>query len=208
LSSNPDAYISSVYGYVLPEDGLLRLGPAWDFDLCCAAEPGPLQGYLQGWRFETIYGEGSSAQDPAEYSILIPALRVWWLGHPDTKVSTFRAALATRWKTLRSNVWSDDSLRRVVEASARAVSGEVERNARRWDPTKEIETSLSLRAYRGRWETEVQALADFLVERARWMDGALGGGEDEIQETPEISPTSTILPWFGRTWPRGWVRPA
>lgn len=146
LFKNQDAFLSSTYVH-LRKDGRLALGPVWDFDLSAGNVVEPSFATVDGWLLAGRPWAGALLGDP-----------------------TFRAALATRWRAVRSGLVAD--LLRAADRHERALRGPARRNFSRWDTLER--PVFRNQPVHGSHAAAVAALEDWLVRRAAWLDSALG----------------------------------
>jgi hypothetical protein len=146
LLKNQDAFYSSTYLHQR-RDGKLALGPVWDFDLSAGNTVDPAISAPEGWLLTDRPWAGALLADPG-----------------------FRAALAARWRALRSGGLVEELLR-TVDRRARMIEGPARRNFARWDTLGQ--SLFRNQPVHGSHPAAVAALKDWLVRRAAWMDGAL-----------------------------------
>jgi hypothetical protein len=152
LTKNTDArFNSSVYMYYDPADGLLHMGPNWDFDLSCGNIRNPFNARPEDFWVRDAGWIGRLFEDPA-----------------------FAERAAARWNSGRDALTAaaDDGLR----AKAEAIAASAELNFARWQilgenvwpnpPGAEERTS---------YRAELEFLIDWLDKRSAWLDGALNG---------------------------------
>jgi hypothetical protein len=146
LLRNQEAFMSSTYVHQR-EDGMLALGPVWDFDLSAgnAADPA-VEGWLLGGRV--------------------------WVGALLADAG-FRAALAARWRALRAAGFVERLLR-TTDARAAALRRPAARNFARWPVLGRA--VFPGQPPQGSHAAAVAALKDWIVRRAAWMDGAFANG--------------------------------
>jgi hypothetical protein len=147
LLKNQDAFYSSTYLHQRT-DGKLAMGPVWDYDLSAGNTVEPTISAPEGWLLPGRPWAGVLLADPG-----------------------FQAALAARWRTLRSGGLLEELLR-TVDRHARTLHAPAQRNFKRW-------RTLALPVFRnqpvhGSHPAAVAALKDWLIRRAAWMDAALG----------------------------------
>lgn len=142
LSQNSDAYRRSAY-FFKDRGQPINAGPVWDFNLA--------------------YGRGANQQD--------------WLFKPHTfwrriMCNYQMAALAPkRWRQLRADVWSDDTIRGFIDASAAPLAKQLANCTDAW-------RSRSLQCanvkVHGTFDEHIQALKRAVTGRAYWMDQHVG----------------------------------
>jgi hypothetical protein len=144
LLRNPEAFMSSTYLHQR-EDGMLALGPVWDFDLSAGNSADPaVEGRLLGGRVWA----GALLADPG-----------------------FRSALAARWSALRAAGFVEGLLR-TIDVRAAELRRPARRNDARWRVLgRAVFASQPVHASHA---SAVAALKDWIVRRAAWMDGAVG----------------------------------
>jgi len=147
LFKNEDGYHGSTY-MSLHEDGRLRMGPVWDFDIAMG---------------NSDYGPSSR-------------LRGWMLRHRDWAERMYRdraftKQMARRWRALRRA-----GLRRqvlaTVDRSRAQLRGEVVRNFRRWPVLNQRIWPNPVA--RGSYQAELRFLRSWLSRRIRWIDRNVG----------------------------------
>ncbi|MGH2945948.1 MAG: CotH kinase family protein [Solirubrobacteraceae bacterium] len=147
LFKNQDGFHGSTY-MSLGEDGRLRMGPVWDFDIAMG---------------NSDYGPSSR-------------LRGWMLRHRDWvermyRDRAFASRMARRWRELRRAGLRSEVLG-IVRRSQSALRGAVVPNFRRW-PILDRRIWPNPRA-RGSHRAEVRFLRSWLSRRIRWIDRNVG----------------------------------
>lgn len=147
LFKNEDGFHASTY-MALHEDGRLRLGPLWDFDISM----------------------GNSTYGPSR------TLPGWMLAERDWAERLyadrgFTRRMAERWRELREHGLRRAVLR-IVSASRRQLSGEIGANFRRW-PVLDQRIWPNPVA-RGSYTAELRALRSWLNRRIGWIDRNVG----------------------------------
>jgi hypothetical protein len=147
LLRNQESFMSSTYVHQR-EDGKLALGPVWDFDLSAGNVTDPAAAAAEGWQLTGRVWAGALLADPG-----------------------FRAALAARWRQLRTGGFIE-ALLRTIDARARELRRPAQRNFDRWPvlgravfATQPVQSSHA---------AAVAALKDWITRRAAWIDGANG----------------------------------
>ncbi len=143
LFKNEDAFHGSTY-LSLGEDGRLRMGPVWDFDISMG---------------NSDYGPSSR-------------LRGWMLRHRDWAERMYRdrgftRRMERRWRELRRRGLRAELIG-IVRRSQAALRGTVARNFARW-PVLDRRIWPNPRA-RGSYRAEVRFLRSWLDHRIRWID--------------------------------------
>jgi hypothetical protein len=146
LFRNQDAFLSSTYVH-LRADGVLALGPVWDFDLSAGNVVVPALAPPEGWLLGGRPWAGALLADPG-----------------------FQAALAARWRALRAAGVVEDLLRE-ADRRARNLRAPARRNFNRW---RTLDAPVFRnQPVHGSHAAAVAALKDWLARRAAWIDGAL-----------------------------------
>jgi len=165
LSKNVDGYRLSTFMYKEKDSdgGRLHMGPVWDFNLgfgnanyCTNSSP---NGFVTD--FNTIC--------PTDYW-LIP---FWWSklwGDPD-----YRALLYSRWSALREGPFSNSKILGYVDSVATVLDkGAQQRNFQRWPVLgKYVWPNPPDYANLLSFNSEVQWLKDWIVNRLAWLDQRL-----------------------------------
>jgi hypothetical protein len=145
LLRSQEAFMSSTYLHQR-EDGMLALGPVWDFDLSA----------------------GNTADPAAEGSLL--GGRVW-VGGLLADLG-FRTALAARWRALRAAGFVEGLLR-TIDARAAELRRPARRNFARWRVLgRAVFAGQPVHASHA---AAVAGLKDWIARRAAWMDGVFAG---------------------------------
>lgn len=148
LCRNVDAYRLSTY-LQKDRDGKLAMGPVWDLDI--GFDNGsrvPMNGWVINYNTYVT-------QD----AWMMP---FWWtrlLEDPQ-----FRSAIRQRWTSLRADQLSTSILvKRVTDAAAMLKeNGAVQRNYEKWDRGIGVD-----------YDASINAMKNFLQQRAEWMDAAI-----------------------------------
>jgi hypothetical protein len=147
LFKNEDAFHASTY-MTLHEDGRLRLGPLWDFDISMGnSDYGPSR-RLQGWML--------AQRDWAE--------RLY-------RDERFTDRMARRWRELRRDGLAR-RVRAIVGRAERQLRGEIVANFRRW-PVLDRRIWPNPVA-RGSFRAELRFLRSWLNRRMAWIDRNVG----------------------------------
>lgn len=166
LTRNVDAYVRSSY-YFKDRDGLLQGGPYWDYNFALGVggmntitpTPGTNDG---GWQYQ---GRTAGSLPQRNVNSWFPKL----MSDP-----AFVAQVKTRWKALRANVLSQASLeQRITTITAQLNSASVARDYAKWPVSMVLPNGHNGIVYgpsAATWEAQVQAMHDFVVARANWMD--------------------------------------
>ena len=166
LSGNARAYTRRTFLHKDRDsrDGRLAAGPASDFNRAFGNDE-PCGGTtVAGWLAQA----GGRCGDDATAG---PLWRALW-SDPG-----FRAEATTRWRALRQNGWTDAELAAAVRGFAERLAPETARNFARYPI---LGQRVGRNAYVGQtYAEEVDYLEDWLVARARWIDGNI----DRLSDT-------------------------
>ncbi|KAG2495553.1 hypothetical protein HYH03_006496 [Edaphochlamys debaryana] len=189
LTCDYDGYVSSVF-FFKDRGGPLVAGPVWDKNLAFGNEVEVASPTGCGWRYAAATVQNSGA------------VAVWMgrLAH----TGWWRAAVAARWRELRSGVWSPSALASAVDALAASIPPEAaSRNFGRW-PLGSITSQqrfVTLPGARGSWQEEVAAVRWWLQQRASWLDAMLtgdgGGGGGGGQGLAAPAPPNLVTGMIG-----------
>jgi hypothetical protein len=157
LSRNVDAYVLSTYMHK-KRDGLLTMGPIWDFNGSLGNADYFESREIEGWHYE-------NAEFPADN----PNGFHWYAQM--LKDDTFQTRLRERWTTHRSGPWSDASFAADIDQVATLLAEAQVRNFERWPV---LGTQVWPNDYdangRQTYEEEVAYFKSWLTERAAWLD--------------------------------------
>lgn len=160
LTRNVDAYVRSAY-YHKDRDGKLKAGPLWDYNFALggvgAQSPTPTSTSDPGWQYT---GTGRNVNN------WYPKL---------TGDASFMSQVKTRYKELRSSLWSDASMKSRIDSLCAPIKQAVVRDYARWPVPGVI---LSSTGFTGgptaaTWDGQVQVMRDFITARMAWMDANL-----------------------------------
>lgn len=158
ITKNPDAYRLSTFFYKNLDsiDHRIKMGPIWDFNLALGNVDYCVNGNVEGWAFD------HNLVCPDDFWV-IP---FWW--DRLRQDENFNQEIGERWKELRENQFSDQSLTAMVDSLKIHLAESQIRNFQRWPvlgqyvwPNFEV-----LNTY----TEEVNRLESWLIDRAHWMD--------------------------------------
>ncbi len=171
LARNVDAYRRSTFFYKEPDsaDGLVHMGPLWDFNLSFGNAD-----YCDGWLTDGfIYDDRESCGDYNE----IP---FWWeqlMTDP-----AFQDRLRCRWEDLRQGVLADDAILDILDQAQEQLAVAQVRDQETWGT---IGTYVWPNYFIGdTWEEEIEYMRDWTVQRMAWMDSAMPGTCSRRERTP------------------------
>jgi hypothetical protein len=157
LSRNVDAYVRSSY-YHKDRDGLLKGGPLWDYNFSLA-----------------VGGSGTVAPAPAMNGFQYQGTRNVNSWYPRLVTDpAFMNAVKARWKSLRTGLYSDAMLQARIDTLTSALDPTaVARDYAKWPVSSVLPNGMN-GIVRGpsvaTWEGQVQAMRDFVMQRAAYMD--------------------------------------
>ncbi|TMW62116.1 hypothetical protein Poli38472_009609 [Pythium oligandrum] len=137
LSQNSDAYRRSTY-FFKDREQPINAGPVWDFNLA--------------------YGLGNNNPD--------------WLFRPFllwrrlTINYKFVALIAKRWRALRADVWSDESIKQFIESSAAPLRRQI-KPCKKWQGR---DAPCAFVKVEGSYDSHVENMQKSVLARAKWMD--------------------------------------
>jgi hypothetical protein len=169
LTRNVDAYVRSSY-YHKDRDGLLKGGPLWDYNFALGVGGqntiSPMAGTNDsGWQYQ---GRTAGSLPSRNVNSWFPKLMT------DPAFST---QVKARWKSLRTGLLSQASIEaRIKMLTAPLDAAAVARDFAKWPVSTVLPGGHSGIVYGpsvATWDGQVQAMHDFVVARAAWMDTQL-----------------------------------
>jgi hypothetical protein len=153
LSKNCDAYAISTFFYKDREDkdNRLKFGPLWDYDLAFGNASFQNGHLTTGWQFD----QASNAR--------FEIRRVF----QDTSLVH---AFQKRWKYLRSNMLSNESLFGMIDSLVGTIGEEVARNYTIWPMIDQIPWYNAGQYPVASYEEEIVRLKGYIAARSAWMD--------------------------------------
>jgi CotH kinase protein len=162
MVKNVDAYRYSASMYK-DRDGLLRMGPVWDFDLSMSNARYDDGCDVDGWMVREL---------ASKRTVKVPPF--WW--RRLLADSAFVTRLSTRWSALRAGPFATPRVLAAVDSTAGLLHDAQRRNFTRWPVLGRrvwascwVEGS-SAESYYTTWNDEVAHLRSWLDQRLRWMD--------------------------------------
>jgi hypothetical protein len=146
LFRNQDVFWKSTHMRLL-EDGIIHLGPVWDFDLSSGNVLEQSRMAPEGWQTADRPWGAKLFEDPG-----------------------FRTALAVRWRALRAQGLLE-FLQDAVDRRGAALRAPAARNFRRWPVLRT--PVLAVHPPRASHAEELAALRDWLTRRAAWLDATM-----------------------------------
>jgi len=166
LTRNVDAYVRSAFFYK-ERDGLLQGGPFWDYNFALGVggrttitpAPGADEG---GWQYQ---GRTAGSLPQRNVNSWFPKL----MSDP-----AFVDRVKARWKSLRSGLLSQASLEQRISTLTAQLDGDaVQRDFAKWPVSLVLPDGHNGIVYgpsAATWQEQVQAMQDFVVARAAWLD--------------------------------------
>ena len=157
LSRNVDAYVLSTYMHKR-RDGLLTMGPIWDFNGSLGNADYFEAWEIEGWHYENSEFPADNPQGFKWYEQLL-------------KDPQFQQILADRWALHRSGAWSDETLMGAIDEVATLLAEAQGRNFERWPILGESVWPNDREAEdRSSYEEEIEYLKAWLTARLSWLD--------------------------------------
>ncbi|HEX2395884.1 MAG TPA: CotH kinase family protein, partial [Bacteroidales bacterium] len=175
LSKNVDGYRLSTFLYKDRDDRdpLIHMGPVWDYDLAFGNADYYNASVISGWNYP-VQADGWGT--PYWWSRLISD-------------SYFSDNLDCRWRQLRQNVLSDESLLAMIDAYVDTMDEAVDRNFGQWPIHSQY---IWPNAYVGNtFAQDINYMKNWIIQRAAWMDTHMPG--DCTTSSEEYPATSFIL---------------
>ncbi|NUT48202.1 MAG: spore coat protein CotH [Saccharothrix sp.] len=173
LSRGMDAYLRSAHFYK-DRDSKIFAGPLWDFDLTYG-----VGGYFQndqvaGWQYQQT--RQPIANDWYTQLLRDPA---------------FVNQAKARWQALRRGPLSDAAMQSRIDALARPLTNGAQRNFQRWPNLSTRTIGFFNTPTAPTWQGQVQAMRDWLLRRATWLDSTSGWGGSTTPTSTTSSTTTT-----------------
>ena len=160
LGRNVDGYVLSTWMHRDP-DGLLNMGPIWDYNGALGNADYFQAWKTQGWHYDF---DGFPEDNPNGFR--------WYerlLEDP-----AFRARRAERWAVHRAGPLSDQAVMLRIDEAEAGVAEAVDRNFEKWDvlgtyvwPNDEGSED------RSSWKQEIAYMRGWMLDRMAWMDTAV-----------------------------------
>ncbi|WP_435832647.1 CotH kinase family protein [Micromonospora wenchangensis] len=170
LSREMDSYIRSAYFYK-DRDTKIFAGPLWDYDLTFGVGGYFGNDQTAGWQYQQT--RQPLANDWFPQLVRDPA---------------FVNQLRSRWQTLRRGPLADTALQTRINALAAPLTNAAQRNFQRWPNLTAPMVGPFYTPTASTWQGQVQAMRDWMLRRAAWLDSTAGWGGPVT--TPPPSPTS------------------
>ena len=157
LSRNVDAYVLSTYMHK-DRDGLLTMGPIWDFNGSLGNADYFESWESEGWHYENSEFPGDNPNGFHWYAELL-------------KDADYQALLSQRWTEHRAGPWSDEKLMADIDTTVALLQEAQERNFERWPVLGDQIWPNDEEAHtRKTYEAEIEYLKTWLNARIQWLD--------------------------------------
>ena len=190
---NVDGYRLSTYLYKDKESlgGKIKMGPAWDFNIALGNAD-----YLNGWMTNGFVYKAMENEGGKNDYWQVP---FWW--NKLIQDASFRKALATRWKAVRSSFLTTNSIYSTIDSAQVALKDPLTRNFQKYPlmgkkiwPNYYVGATLS---------DEVSWLKNWIQGRLTWLDAQmalfdnpiLGNEKQEISTSLYPNPSNGIVNW-------------
>ncbi|MFA9198073.1 MAG: CotH kinase family protein [Aquirufa sp.] len=183
VTRNVDGYRLSTYLYKDKESlgGKIKMGPAWDFNISFGNAD-----YLNGWKTDGfVYNTIENLEKTNYWQVPF-----WW--NKLIQDASFRKALATRWKTVRSSFLNTNTLFATIDSAQIALKDPLIRNFQKYPlmgkkiwPNYYVGASLS---------DEVNWLKNWIQGRLVWLDAQMAVFDSPILAVREEDASAIVYP--------------
>ena len=183
VTRNVDGYRLSTYLYKDKESlgGKIKMGPAWDFNISFGNAD-----YLNGWKTDGfVYNTIENLEKTNYWQVPF-----WW--NKLMQDASFRKALATRWKTVRSSFLNTNTLFATIDSAQIALKDPLIRNFQKYPlmgkkiwPNYYVGASLS---------DEVNWLKNWIQGRLVWLDAQMAVFDSPILAVREEDASAIVYP--------------
>ena len=184
VTRNVDGYRLSTYLYKDKESlgGKIKMGPAWDFNIALGNAD-----YLNGWKTDGFVYKAMENEGGKNDYWQVP---FWW--NKLIQDASFRKALATRWKSVRSTFLNTNSIYATIDSAQVVLKDPLTRNFQKFPLMgKKIWPNYYVGAT---INDEVSWLKNWIQGRFTWLDAQMALFDNPIlgSEVQEVS--SAIYP--------------
>ena len=193
VTRNVDGYRLSTYLYKDKESlgGKIKMGPAWDFNIAFGNAD-----YLNGWKTDGFVYRAMENDAGSKDYWQVP---FWW--NKLIQDASFRKALATRWKDVRSIFLNTNAIYASIDSTQTALKDPLSRNFQKYPlmgrkiwPNYYVGSSLT---------DEVNWLKNWIQGRLTWLDAQmtlfgspiLGNELEETQAMVYPNPSRGLFYW-------------
>ena len=184
VTRNVDGYRLSTYLYKDKESlgGKIKMGPAWDFNIALGNAD-----YLEGWKTDGFVYKAMENDGGKNDYWQVP---FWW--NKLMQDASFRKALATRWKAVRSSFLNTNTLFATIDSAQIALKDPLTRNFQKYPlmgkkiwPNYYVGASLS---------DEVNWLKNWIQGRLVWLDAQMAVFDSPILAVREEDASAIVYP--------------
>ena len=181
---NVDGYRLSTYLYKDKESlgGKIKMGPAWDFNIAFGNAD-----YLNGWKTDGFVYKAMENDGGKNDYWQVP---FWW--NKLVQDASFRKALATRWKEVRSTFLNTNSINATIDSAQVALKDPLTRNFQKFPlmgkkiwPNYYVGATLS---------DEVSWLKNWIQGRLVWLDAQMAVFDSPILAIREENTSAIVFP--------------
>ena len=160
LSRNVDGYVLSTYMHK-PRQGLLTMGPVWDFNGSLGNADYFESFEIEGWHYENSEFPADNPNGFHWYATLL-------------EDPNFRQRVSQRWNEHRAGPWSNEQLIADIDETVELLQEAQVRNFYRWPVLGEYIWPNDFGAEeRSSYEEEIEYLKEWLLDRTAWLDQEL-----------------------------------
>jgi hypothetical protein len=181
---NVDGYRLSTYLYKDKESlgGKIKMGPAWDFNIALGNAD-----YLNGWKTDGFVYKAMENDGGKNDYWQVP---FWW--NKLIQDASFRKALATRWKAVRSTFLNMNTINATIDSAQVALKDPLTRNFQKYPlmgkkiwPNYYVGATLS---------DEVSWLKNWIQGRLTWLDAQMAVFDSPILAVREETASAIVYP--------------
>lgn len=183
VTRNVDGYRLSTYLYKDKESlgGKIKMGPAWDFNISFGNAD-----YLNGWKTDGfVYNTIENLEKTNYWQVPF-----WW--NKLIQDASFRKALATRWKSVRSSFLNTNSIFASIDSAQVVLKDPLNRNFQKYPlmgkkiwPNYYVGATLN---------DEVSWLKNWIQGRFTWLDAQMALFDSPILGNEVLEETSALYP--------------
>lgn len=184
VTRNVDGYRLSTYLYKNKESlgGKIKMGPAWDFNIAFGNAD-----YLNGWKTDGFLYKAMETEAGSKDFWQVP---FWW--NKLMQDASFRKAVASRWKQVRSSFLNTTSLYATIDSAQVVLKDPLTRNFQKYPlmgrkiwPNYYVGSTLL---------DEVNWLKNWIQGRLTWLDAQMALFDSPILGNEPKEASTTIYP--------------
>lgn len=184
VTRNVDGYRLSTYLYKNKESlgGKIKMGPAWDFNIAFGNAD-----YLNGWKTDGFLYKAMETDAGSKDFWQVP---FWW--NKLMQDASFRKAVASRWKEVRSSFLNTTSLYATMDSAQVVLKDPLTRNFQKYPlmgrkiwPNYYVGSTLS---------DEVNWLKNWMQGRLTWLDAQMALFDSPILGNEPREASTTLYP--------------